>query len=290
MAIPPEINHGITIWSTNSISGHLQKNYSWGQTEHTKFIAAWSIIHNRKNGKQPKHPWTDGGMNQMWSMEYYAAFKKEGKLTQCHNMDEPWRHEAEIRQSKIGTLQENKYFKTSILNEWLVLVVMWSVLNLSIPWSIRGLKEQGVTTSFWPLLDRNCAAPSVAGNPSRGTVLSDLTWEWSASRHTPEAFWHKATELCLQLATSLLRRLLVTCPQMSPTQQSCLVPYKMGNKTPCQSNETKPWKDPARAGTRQVSPCPIRYASSSQNLKPQPNLTDFHWRKAGARLYYVRPK
>lgn len=167
---------------------------------------------------------------------------------------------------------------------------MWSISNLSIPWSIQGLREQGVTTSFRPLPDRNRAPPTATGKHSRGPVLSDPTWEWSAGTHTPEAFLHKATELCPQLSTSLLRRLLVTCPQMLPTQQSCLIPYKMGNKTRCRPNETIPWKGPARTGTRQVSPCTIRYKSSSQNLKPQANLTDFHWRKAGARLYFVRPK
>lgn len=85
------------------------------------FIAALYVT--AKRWKQPKYPWTDGQKNKMWytyngvpfslkrnealpntinilnTIEVYTQGRwrwktKEGNSDTCHNVDEPWRHDA----------------------------------------------------------------------------------------------------------------------------------------------------------------------------------------------------
>lgn len=118
--------------------------------------------------------------------------------------------------------------------------------------------------SFQSLLGRNCAIPLLTEKSSRGVLLSNLTWKWTAGGHTPKALLHNETELWLQQGTSLLKRLLVTCPQVSirkPTSSH----IKWGNKM-LRVKWDALRENLARSGTPQVSPpAPINYTKRNHS-------------------------
>lgn len=69
----------------------------------------------------------------------------------------------------------------------------YNVVNFSLVNS-RSLRIKYIS-SFHCLLDRNYVTPILTGKSSRGILLSDLTWKWTAGRHIRKAFLHNETEL-----------------------------------------------------------------------------------------------
>ena len=97
LAILQKVKHRVTIWPCSSTPRHLLKRIKSMCPTKTRntwvFIAALFMM--APKWKQPKCLSSDEWLNKLWSvhtMEYYLAIKRNGVLTLCYSMDEPWKH------------------------------------------------------------------------------------------------------------------------------------------------------------------------------------------------------
>ena len=99
MEFPQKTENGTPISPSNPTSRNISqktRNTNWKGYMYRMFIAAQSTI--ARIWKQPRCPSADDWIQKLWyiyTMEYYAAIKKEGILIVCSNLDGSGEHYAE---------------------------------------------------------------------------------------------------------------------------------------------------------------------------------------------------